>query len=215
MACEPPSGADRPALRSTDVWLVLSIGSAFALPVKSSQVVQPERSSSSYVFPSSDVPGASIKLFVPVSDPNVSAFENTLAQYCAFQSDDRSDAGQIELIDESGAVLGTLDGGYTFREDPTLRRKGHEKDPVLVDLEELEPSEIESAAVQQGKQYKEVGVRPVPGADSDDWLLKGASFISRGLIQGSTFLGAKMNSAADAYSELLSQDAAHGRMAGR
>lgn len=166
--------------------------------------MSPERATSSYLFPSSDVPGASIRLFVPAGEPSISAFEDTLAQYCAFQSDDRSDAGQIELVDEHGAVLGTLDGGYTFREDPTLRQRGHEKDPVLVDLEELEPTGMEGispAAEKEAKQAKEVGVRPLPGADSDDWLIKGASFISRGLIQGSTYLGAKMNSAADAYSE--------------
>lgn len=168
---------------STDIWVVLEIESGFSLPIKASQRVVPERSSSSYVLPSSDLPGASIRLqLLSKEKSDVEFFEEILSEYCAFH-DDATGKGTIELLDDHGDLLGTIDGPWQLKEDPKMRVAGHEKDPVLLELpdEKTEYKADEAVTVttvprdesgQLSKQYK------------DDWLLKGADFISRTVVKG-------------------------------
>ncbi|CEH19463.1 hypothetical protein CBOM_06785 [Ceraceosorus bombacis] len=198
-----PPGSEK-SLQDTDIWLVLSIGNDFSLPIPSTQRVFPDRSSASYNFPQPDT-GASIRIYLSSHDAASQglrdAFEDVLAQYCAFASDDRSDAGQIELLDEHGQVMGTLAGSYNFKEDSSLSAVGAEKQPVLVDLEDL------SSAANGTGHKKDVDVRPAP-TFQDDWLLKGANYISRGIVNGSTFLGGKLQGAASSYVERTAKPSA-------
>lgn len=166
------------------------------MPIRSAQRVHPERSTSSYHFPSLDVPDAALRLTLPgASEDDRQALEDTLAQYCAFATDDAPGTGKIELLNEHGEVMGTLQGDYQFKEHADMRASGSEKNPVLIDLDEL----------TAGKQSREVAVRPLPAAvqQSDDWILKGATYISSGIVAGAGFLATQIGKAADSHSESL------------
>ncbi|PWN48884.1 hypothetical protein IE53DRAFT_388897 [Violaceomyces palustris] len=195
---------------STDLWLVLNIGPDFSLPVPASQTIRPERSSSSYVLPSHEIENASIRLFLPPSldRETVKRFDRILSQYSAFEDDDRSDVGQIELMDDTGQVVGTLMGGFSVKEDPGINRPGHNKDPVLIDLppNSVQDQRSDKPPTASSLQFT---VSPVPlqggGSDEEedrnDWLLKGADYISRGIIKTSSYLGNKITEAATSYTE--------------
>jgi spartin len=228
----------------TDIFLVLSIPSTdFTLPLLASQTVLPDRRSNAYVFESQDVPDASIVLYLYSSNTssneksssasssrNVSAFEDILASYCAFQDDHSpEDRGKIELISaEDGSVLGTVEmpNGMVLQEDPSLggwnrsgstsSASGLEKEPVLIDLDFDETGEGKGkdgqqiiSVVRPFSRYEESKPTEMASqagqADSaavkSDWMLRGADYTSRGIINGGAALGNKMQAGADAYGE--------------
>ena len=81
--------------------------------------------------------------------------------------------GRFVLVNEdSGDIVGALDRLVRVHEDPSLGERGHEDDPVVVELPEGgggggaldEPVDIE------------VIVRAIP-PEERDWMLKGAEFV--------------------------------------
>jgi spartin len=183
-----------------DMWVVLEIGSNFSFPVRANQTIIPQRNTSSYTFPSSDIPGAAISLVLSTNrqSDSIEQFEELLTDYCAFQSDAKG-KGTIELMDEKGQLLGTIDGPWQLEEDAGLHKPGFEKDPVLL---ELPPDEIGGSSKDQ-KITVSAAPRTqegdIPAAYQNDWLFKGANFVSKSLITGSAWAGQKMTSAADSY----------------
>ncbi|SPO21252.1 uncharacterized protein UTRI_00729 [Ustilago trichophora] len=177
---------------STDLWLVLSIGSDFSLPVAATQTIIPQRgASSSYVFPSLELEGASIKIALPAttSKSHITRFQQILSQYAAYQDDDRSDAGAMELMDEDGNVLGVVQG-FTVREADAMSDSGNEKAPVVIDL----PPEPSSESEKQDLQ-----VDVLSAEEKRDWMIKGADMISRTIIKTSEYVGGKIQGAAGSY----------------
>ncbi len=81
---------------STDLWLVLSIGDDFSLPVPATQQILPQGDTykRSYTFPSVELEGASVKISLPATTNvnTITRFQQILAQYAAYHDDDRSDA---------------------------------------------------------------------------------------------------------------------------
>ncbi|KAN0066164.1 hypothetical protein ACQY0O_000258 [Thecaphora frezii] len=183
---------------ATDLWLVLAVGDNFSLPIPAFQSIKPIRNgdATSYVMASDDVEGASIRIALPPRTDKAESrrLEEILSQYAAYQDDDPTDKGAIELMDEQGHVLGVVQGQFELEEDGQLSESGHEKDPVLIDLAP------EPKATKDIHQTMHVGVAPQPQVyEKGDWLLQGADFVSRNLIRGSEFIGTKINSAADNY----------------
>lgn len=177
----------------TDLWLVLSIGEDFSLPVAATQTIIPqgETYNRSYVFPSLELEGASIKIALPATTgvADITRFQQILSQYAAYQDEDRSDAGTMELMDEDGKVLGVVQG-FTVHESDAMSDSGNEKAPVLIDLPPEPTSESE-------KQDAQVDV--LSAEEKRDWMLRGADSISRTIIKASDFVGGKIQGAADSY----------------
>ncbi|KAJ1030073.1 hypothetical protein NDA16_000986 [Ustilago loliicola] len=194
-AAKPPSNssAGKQPDYSTDLWLVLSIGD-FSLPIAATQTIIPQRgqSQTSYLFPSLELEGASIKITLPAttSQSDIARFEQILSQYAAYQDDDRSDAGKIELMDENGKVLGVVQGNFSVHEADSMSDSGNEKAPVLIDLPP-EPS------VETERQDLQVDV--LSADEKRDWMIRGADMISRTIIETSEFVGGKIQGAADSY----------------
>lgn len=178
---------------STDLWLVLSIGDDFSLPVAATQRIIPEGDTykRSYLFPSVELEGASIKVSLPATTNvnTITRFQQILAQYAAFEDDDRSDAGTMELMDEDGQVLGVVQG-FTVRESDAVSDSGNEKAPVLIDLPPESVNESE-------KQDLQVDV--LSPEERRDWMIKGADTISRTIIKTADFVGGKIQGAANSY----------------
>ncbi|KAK0528153.1 hypothetical protein OC842_004645 [Tilletia horrida] len=156
-------------------------------------------------------------------------FEDILGQYCAFEEPQspppppfsasatssgapapvlppRAGQGEIELFDESGKLIGHLEG--SFDEDPSLHRDAlassrnglDAKNPVLIDLSAT--GKGGQPRVTPLREGDEEAAKNSAGAKEEvDWLVRSAQVIGRGLVKGSIYLGSKMNSAADAYIE--------------
>lgn len=192
---------EKAAEHATDLWLVLAIGEDHSIPVPATQSIKPVREasgSSTYVFPSTELEGAAIQISLPTQTPQDirKRFEQILSQYAAFQDDDRSDLGTVELMDQDGRVLGVIQGNYTVAEDNQLKQPGNEKTPVYIDLPE------KAAGPTDPSQQIHVGLVPKGEArEKGDWMLKSADFLSRNIVRGSEFISNKMNSAATSYSE--------------
>lgn len=167
---------------SSDIWVVLEIGNDFSLPVKASQSIVPDRRTSSYTFPSADLPGAAIKLVLSSQTSSLEAFEELLTDYCAFQSDAKG-KGTLELMDEKGQMLGTIDGPWRLEEDAGMHKPGHEKDPVLVELPDENAKYQPDQAVTVTAAPRD-GQGAIPASYQNDWLLRGASIVSKTLVDG-------------------------------
>lgn len=179
---------------SSDLWLVLAIGEEFGLPVPATQIIKPERhrGTNAYVFPSAELEGASIRIALPETTDadDVRKFQQILAQYAAYQDDDRTDAGKIELVDEHGKVIGVLEGDFNMHETDSLSDAGNQKTPVLVDLR---PEAMGSSEKQN------VQVDVLKAEEKPDWMLKGADSISRMIIKSTDYLGSRIQGAANSY----------------
>ncbi|KAI9511363.1 hypothetical protein F5148DRAFT_1274310 [Russula earlei] len=98
--------------------------------------------------------------------------------------------GRFVLMNEdNGEIVGALDGSIRVREDPSLGEKGHEQDPVVVEL----PEDADAL-----DDLGEVLVRTIPPEDRD-WMLKGAVFISHAISGTTTLLTSAMTTASNYY----------------
>ena len=178
---------------ATDLWLVLSIGDDFSLPVAATQTIIPQGDlfKRSYVFPSLELEGASIKIALPptTSMAHVSRFQQILSQYAAYHDEDRSDAGAMELMDEDGRVIGVIQD-FTVHESDAMSDSGNEKAPVLIEL----PPEPTNDSVKQNAEADVLSAE-----ERRDWMIRGADTISRTIIKASEFVGGKIQDAADSY----------------
>ena len=78
--------------------------------------------------------------------------------------------GRFVLMNEDdGEIVGTLDSSVRVNEDPSLAERGHETDPIVVELPEGADTLEELSDV-------EVLVRTIP-PEERDWMLKGAVFV--------------------------------------
>jgi spartin len=101
--------------------------------------------------------------------------------------------GRFVLMNEGdGEIVGTLDGSVRVREDPSLVEKGHERDPVVVEL----PDGADT--LDDGLLDEEVLVRTIPPEDRD-WMLKGAVFVSHAISGTTTLLTSAMATASNLY----------------
>ncbi|CAE6454585.1 unnamed protein product [Rhizoctonia solani] len=193
------AGAAPDTRNERDVWLVLRLGS-FETIISPIQTITHIRAQHQFTIPAED--GGSVTLTVPppltdAATEDLESFEVLLSQYGILRETgpgrsspgDKGSAsgdnkGRLVLVDEdNGAMLGTLGEQFNIREDPSLVSKGHEKDPVVVEIPE------------HGEQVYVHNISP----DEQDWLLRSAGYISRGIMYATDLASKGMAAAAQRY----------------
>lgn len=173
---QPPqnvfAGAARDPSSERDVWLVLRLNS-FETIISPTQTITHVRSQHQFTIPAEDGGNVTLTVPAPMTDTAVEDLESLevlLSQYAVVQEVGSGGAtptkgdskGRLVLVDEdNGAMLGTLGEQFQIREDPGLVSRGHEKDPVVVEIPE------------QGEQVFVHNISP----DEQDWLLRSAGYI--------------------------------------
>ncbi|KAJ7043004.1 hypothetical protein C8F04DRAFT_1073345 [Mycena alexandri] len=200
------------------VYLVLRMNDT-EIPIDPSRKIQTyfsESGSRKYTFLATDTDPVELVLTVALpSFPDahfleeIEIFESILAQYADLQDPLAQDAptpdvlpniydttdskelrGHLVLVDQdNGEVVGEFDRKFSVQEDPTLSKKGHENDPVIIELPESN-EEYDANAM-------EIFARAIP-PEQRDWITKGATVISHA-ISGSTTLLLTAISAGSSY----------------
>ncbi|KAJ7771522.1 hypothetical protein B0H16DRAFT_1305641 [Mycena metata] len=206
-----PTGEDH-------VYLVLRMNDT-EIPIDPSRKIETrfsESGSRKYTFLATDTDP--VELVLTVALPNfpdthfleeIEIFESILAQYADLQDPLAQDAptpdvppniydtadskelrGHLVLVNQdNGEVVGEFDRKFSVQEDPTLSKKGHENDPVIIELPESN-EEYDANAM-------EIFARAIP-PEQRDWITKGATVISHA-ISGSTTLLLTAISAGSSY----------------
>ncbi|KAF8602793.1 hypothetical protein BDV93DRAFT_474193 [Ceratobasidium sp. AG-I] len=188
------AGANRDPNNERDVWLVLRLGS-FETIISPTQAITYSRSQHEFTIPAED--GGVVSLTVPApmttaASEDLESLEVLLSQYGVLQETGPGaptqaggdKKGHLVLVDEdNGAMLGTLGEQFQIREAPGLVSKGHEKDPVVIEIPE------------QGDQVFVHNIAP----DEQDWLLRSAGYISRGILYATDLAAKGMQAAAQRY----------------
>ncbi|CUA71921.1 hypothetical protein RSOLAG22IIIB_09926 [Rhizoctonia solani] len=193
----PFAGAARDSSNERDVWLVLRLGD-FETIISPTQVVTYARAQHQFTIPAEDGGNVTVTVPTPMTDAateDLESLEVLLSQYGVLQETgpgastpgDKGPGdkkGRLMLVDEdNGAMLGTLGEQFHIREDPGLISKGHEKDPVVVEIPE------------RGEQVYVHNISP----DEQDWLLRSAGYISRGIMYATDLATKGMAAAAQRY----------------
>ncbi|WVR07106.1 hypothetical protein IAU60_004146 [Kwoniella sp. DSM 27419] len=223
-----PSPSD-PPVPTHDFWLVIKVGPTFDMPVIPTQPIQAQQAKDgiTYTVPSPHIPNASLIFTLPlprsqadledldslevllrqygVLGPEASALTGVTAPVqgsTAFKIGGSGPSGtaspplapeelrgQIVLINEdNGEVVGQLDQRLDLEEDQRLA--GEDKNrPVMLDFGHL----------RDGQDALKVKVKSVPEEDMDDWLLGGASKISKGILSFGSWSSRQMLSGADKF----------------
>ncbi|KAJ6497146.1 hypothetical protein C8R47DRAFT_1175867 [Mycena vitilis] len=200
------------------VYLVLRMDDT-EIPIDPAQVVRTNLSQSgarTYTFlPTATEP---VEFTITIAVPNypdahflenVEIFESIIAQYADLRGELAHDApdvapniyektgaedlrGHLVLVNQdNGEVVGEFDKKFSVQEDPTLSKKGHEGDTVVIEIPEgTDDDEYNANAL-------EIFARAIP-PDQQDWITKGATIISHA-ISGSTTLLLTAISAGSSY----------------
>ncbi|KAF8894779.1 hypothetical protein BD779DRAFT_1502872 [Infundibulicybe gibba] len=100
--------------------------------------------------------------------------------------------GHLVLVnEETGEIMGEMDDRFRVREDPWLNEKGHENDPVLLELPEESAEEHDANAM-------EMFVRAIP-PDQQDWMTTSASVVSHAISQTTNLLLTTVTAASNYY----------------
>ncbi|KAG8737389.1 hypothetical protein FRC10_008267 [Ceratobasidium sp. 414] len=189
------SGAAPEANNERDVWLVLRLNS-FETIISPTQAINHIRAQHQFAIPAED--GGVVSLTVPepmtaAAVEDLESLEVLLSQYGVLRETGAGTAadkgtgdtkGRLVLVDEdNGAMLGTLGDQFEISEDPGLAAKGYEKDPVVVEIPE------------QGEQVYVHNIAP----DEQDWILRSAGYISRGILYATDLATKGMQTAAQRY----------------
>ncbi|KAJ7671015.1 hypothetical protein B0H17DRAFT_1170992 [Mycena rosella] len=219
------AGADR------HVYLVLRLNDT-EIPIDPTRVIQTnfsESGSRKYTFLGSEADPVPLVLTVTMPKipdahflEDIDVFESILAQYADLQGvsntedmvnpniHDKADSkelrGHLVLVDQdNGEVVGEFDKKFSVQEDPALSKKGHEGDPVVIEINEYNDGNV-----------MEMFARAIP-PEQQDWITKGATIISHA-ISGSTTLLLTAISAGSTYytshSKPSAQPAASGSSSG-
>ncbi|CAE6533955.1 unnamed protein product [Rhizoctonia solani] len=193
----PFAGAARDTSNERDVWLVLRLGD-FETIISPIQTITHARAQHQFTIPAEDGGNVTLTVPAPLTDAateDLESLEVLLSQYGILQETGsgattpgdkgpRDNKGRLMLVDEdNGAMLGTLGEQFYIREDPGLVSKGHEKDPVVVEIPE------------RGEQVYVHNISP----DEQDWLLRSAGYISRGILYATDLATKGMVAAAQRY----------------
>ena len=83
---------------------------------------------------------------------------------------DKDLRGHLVMVDEkTGEVVGEIEDRFRITEDPVMYQKGHENDPVIIDVPEVSTKEDDGNAF-------EAFARIVP-PDQQNWITKSASVV--------------------------------------
>lgn len=182
-----------------DVFLVLRINDV-ELPIEHDRSISLDTSSRSartYTLHPTDSDPNSVILDVkttwhPSFVADVETFDGILAQYTQFthqvtekpipayvsevseKSRPLSDyRGHLVLVNEdSGEVVGEFDKKINVHEDPKLRERGHEKDPVVITVPE---GKVQDVNDETPLEFFAQAIPP----DQQDWMTKSATVVRR------------------------------------
>ncbi|KIM49553.1 hypothetical protein M413DRAFT_438742 [Hebeloma cylindrosporum] len=100
--------------------------------------------------------------------------------------------GHLVMINEdTGEVVGEVEDRFRIREDPVMYEKGHENEPVIIEV--AEESNVESDA-----NALEAFARMVP-PDQQNWITKSASIVSHAISMTTTLLVTTITTASSYY----------------
>ncbi|TYJ54572.1 hypothetical protein B9479_004801 [Cryptococcus floricola] len=208
-----PSPSD-PPIPTHDYWLIIHVGASFELLATPGQLFTPQvtKDSITYTITSRDIPGASIAFILPYPQTNaqledLESLELLLHHYKSMGAEATALAGiepqnltgsalapeelrgKLVLVNnDNGEVLGEMDENLDIEVDKRIAKE-NENLPVVLDFEQ----------VMEGHQALRVKVKTVPEGDMDDWLLRGANSISRGLLTFGAWSSRQMLSGADQF----------------
>lgn len=180
-----------------DVFLVVRLNS-IETPIDHTQPIFADLSQDdvyTYTFCAPNLERLTLQVQVPSTDDPVlledlESFNGILSQYAdVYESssthpaplkvgatshliDDESLRGHLVLVnEETGAVVGEFDQPFSVREDPKLGLKGHESDPVVIEVNRDGPLELFAMAVPE---------------DQQDWITRSAKVIRCVYVQMSS-----------------------------
>ncbi|KAF7441158.1 hypothetical protein PC9H_001507 [Pleurotus ostreatus] len=100
--------------------------------------------------------------------------------------------GHLILVNEdNGEVVGEFDRQFAVKEDPQLREKGHENDPVYIEVPDQTLQDEDANA-------RELFARAVP-PDQENWITKSATVISHTISATTNLLLTTVTAASNYY----------------
>ncbi|KAF8163687.1 hypothetical protein B0H34DRAFT_765375 [Crassisporium funariophilum] len=151
----------------------------------------------------------------PQRSENLETFDNIIAQYAVDFRGSRSGTsptiapiqgqkpgvsltgnkdlrGHLVMINEdTGEVVGEVEDRFRIREDPIMHEKGHENDPVIIEVPEQSTRESDATTL-------EVFARIVP-PDQQTWITKSASIVSHAISMTTNILLTTITTASSYY----------------
>lgn len=201
-----PSPSD-PAVPTHDFWLVLNVGT-FEMPLIPTQTCTPSLNTLegvSYTFTSQTVPDAQVAIVLPLPGStaeleDLDSLEVLLRQYGCLGAEatgltgvtapqlNQDMKGKLVLVnEETGEMVGELDQTLDVVEDKKVGQGNHDK-PVMLDFGDV----VEGYAPK-------VVVQTVPESEMDDWLLKSAHYLSKGILGFGDIASRGITSGADLF----------------
>ncbi|KAF9257386.1 hypothetical protein L218DRAFT_1006249 [Marasmius fiardii PR-910] len=118
---------------------------------------------------------------------------DVLPPYASTISGEKEDLrGRILLRDEdSGEIVGELDKKVMVKEDPSMYKKGHEDDPVVIEIPE-------DAYLTDDETAIEAFARNVP-PDQHDWMTKSATLASHAITETTNLIVRGISTASSYY----------------
>lgn len=206
------------ALHDRDVYLVLRLNTS-ELPIDPARVVQRRDGTESRIYTFQAIPQDPAELVLTIrldrGDPqqqeDLDTFESILAQYVAdlrglgqqpsapqnlgssgITRGDKDLRGHLVMVDEkTGEVVGEIEDRFRITEDPVMYEKGHENDPVIIDVPEVSTREDDANAL-------EAFARIVP-PDQHNWITKSASVVSHAISMTTSLLVTTITTASSFY----------------
>ncbi|KAF9023045.1 hypothetical protein BDZ89DRAFT_1136993 [Hymenopellis radicata] len=202
-----------------DVFLVLRINDV-EIPIEHDRSISLDTSSRSartYTLHPTESDPNSVILDVkttwhPSFVVDVETFDGILAQYTQFthqaaekpipayvsqvseKSRPLSDyRGHLVLVNEdSGEVVGEFDKKINVHEDPKLRERGHEKDPVVITVPE---GKVQDVNDETPLEFFAQAIPP----DQQDWMTKSATVVSHVITHGTSLFITVLSGASQLY----------------
>lgn len=170
-----------------------------------------------------DLEDASVVLTLPPHtgfSAEEEAFQEVLEQYSGIQrsvsTSEKDDRGRVELVDEHGNLLGTLDRSIQPSSSSSSDLKGGDATIVTIDDDASDASSFVSAddfaaGEKPAAQTSSAAAPALPKAPAgeSDWLINGAQYVSRGIITVGGWVGGTVEKAANKYTSKGSADTAY------
>ncbi|KAF7783260.1 hypothetical protein Agabi119p4_2636 [Agaricus bisporus var. burnettii] len=101
--------------------------------------------------------------------------------------------GHLVMINEdTGEVIGQVEDRFNIREDPGMYERGHEKDPIVIDVPD------EDGLRESDVNAMEAFARIIP-PDQQDWITKSATVVTHAISFTTNLLVTTIGSASDYY----------------
>ncbi|KAH9483660.1 hypothetical protein JR316_0003130 [Psilocybe cubensis] len=100
--------------------------------------------------------------------------------------------GQLVMVNEdTGEVVGAVEDRFRIREDPVMHQKGHENDPVIIEVGDEDPVASDANAL-------EAFARTVP-PEQRNWITSSANIASHAISMGTNLLITTITTASSFY----------------